>query len=51
MSFFEPDQIGSNLEQISVLPLEEQLAEFAKLREQLEAELNGNGGSGFEAGK
>lgn len=51
MSSFEPDQIASSLEQISALPLEEQLAEFAKLREQLEAELNGNGAGVFESGK
>lgn len=51
MSFFEPEIIASNLERINALPIDEQLAEFAKLREQLEDELNGNGGHGFEAGK
>lgn len=46
MSLIEPNQIANNLERISELPLEEQLAEYGLLREQLEGELNNSGQAG-----
>lgn len=41
MSSNQIEQISDEIDRISALPLEEQPAEFAKIRDLLEGELNG----------
>lgn len=44
MSSNELEQISQELDRIAELPLDEQIAEFARIRDSLEVELNNNSG-------